>query len=215
MADPRLIVADRADRDAVVVVFESGDVHRSDDGGKSFAVSPFPSFAGPFGALADSVAAEPGVTTTLALGTQNNVYTTHDGGASWTQAAAFTDEGAYVSVAPGGDVVWVKNWGSAARFFRSTDGGVSFHDLGAGMDGVAPDLVPDPVDPAILWFLQPDGLSRLDAVTRETATQHRDVRAVATVDTAPPAKVFSVDGSVFAFSPANPEVVYVGAAISW
>jgi len=143
------------------------------------------------------------------------MFLTEDGGESWREVEGLDPATTYLyyfTFSPADpSVVWAS--GSPGRLYRSTDSGASFEDYSFpawDSAGYAREvLFPHPVDPDILYLTEylpdhPEGthappgvtIHRFDASTREVTTHfHEDFDG----------------GLLLRFSPADPDVMYVGA----
>jgi len=143
------------------------------------------------------------------------LFLTEDGGESWREAEGLDPADVYTNTftfSPADtNVVWASGYNY--QLYRSTDGGASFEDYSfsgweTGSLGKEV-LFPHPEDPDILYLTEytvdhPEGtyeppgvtIHRLDASTREVTTHFHD----------------DFDGGlILRFSPADPDVMYVGA----
>ena len=147
-----------------------------------------------------------------------SMFLTEDGGESWREAEGLDPATNYIdsfTFSPAdANVVWAS--GAFSQVFRSTDGGASFEDYsfsawdssGYGREV----LFPHPVDPDVLYLTEHFPLHyesdyydagvtihRLDASTREVTTHFHDHE--------------DFDGGlILRFSPADPNIMYVGAS---
>jgi hypothetical protein len=204
---------DPADPNHVVAVDKSGQLHRSDDGGATWAAMGVPAAGGQFAydAAIDPADLEHVVVGTMSQGT----WVTFDGGTTWRPSAGIgakgRSNGFSVAVSPADSAtVWVEGYdlsqdGNGARhIWLSKDGGASFVPV---LDGNRVTLFngtplwPSPDDADVLYFdfgtwfgNYGTDLYRYDAATQGVTVNHNSYDDVSSV----------------AFSPANPRVMYLG-----
>jgi photosystem II stability/assembly factor-like uncharacterized protein len=195
-------------RDRVATADDQGAIWWSDDAGETWTPHATTPARPPLYALQFS---SRGRAHAIAAGLADGAHVTFDGGETWTRSAGVDALNVFrVAFSPvDPDVVWAvaidpKATGPARRgIFVSHDGGREFRHVLSGSEDMPLTngftLAPSPADPSLLYFALPGTslvlVDDVGVVRQRAELPHRDIDAIV-------------------FSPASPNVMYLGLKLS-